>query len=61
MIFKNHIFLIKFQYKEDDTEDYVFLDSTTIGYCKYDSFRYESLPDEIYKMRKCNFDDIANW
>lgn len=37
MIFKNHIFLIKFQYKQDDTEDYVFLDSTTIGYCKYDS------------------------
>lgn len=24
MIFKNHIFLIKFQYKEDDAKDYVF-------------------------------------
>lgn len=31
MIFKNHIFLIKFQYKEDDTKDYVYLDSTIVG------------------------------
>jgi hypothetical protein len=32
MIFKNHIFSVKFQYKVDDTKDYVCLDSTIVGF-----------------------------
>jgi len=31
MIFKNHIFSIKSQYKVDDTKDYGWLDSTVVG------------------------------